>query len=102
PGEQDAVAPTAKAHTPDGDKLGMITAEETAQIIIDQMEAGKFYIYTHEDLSLSLLPEQFKSMQNEQGLTDQAIFDFAFYAKKLQAQGVDAGASRLQNMTQNV
>lgn len=100
PGEQDVVAPTSKAHTPDGDKLGMITAEETAQIIIDQMEAGKFYIYTHEDLSLSLLPEQFKSMQNEQGLTDQAIFDFAFYAKKLQAQGVDAGASRLQNMTQ--
>ena len=47
-----------------------------------------------------MLPEQFKSMQNEQGLTDQAIFDFAFYAKKLQAQGVDTGASRLQNMTQ--
>ena len=39
PGEQDVVAPTSKAHTPDGDKLGMITAEETAQIIIDQMEA---------------------------------------------------------------
>ncbi len=101
PGETDPVAPTSKAGTPDGDKLGMITAEETAQIIIDQMEAGKFYIYTHEDLSLSLLPEQFKSLKNEQGLTDQAIFDFAFYAKKLQAQGIDAGASRLQNMTQH-
>ena len=65
------------------------------------MEAGKFYIYTHEDLSLGLLPEQFKSLQNEQGLTDQAVFDFAFYAKKLAAQGVDVKASNLQSMTQN-
>lgn len=61
----------------------------------------KFYIYTHEDLSMALLPEQFKSLRNEQGLTDQAVFDFAFYAKKLADQGIDAEASRLQNMTEN-
>lgn len=97
----DQVAPTSKAHTPDGDKLGMMTALETAQIILDEMETGKFYIYPHADLSLSLLDEQFKSLKNEQGITDQAIFDFAFYAKKLEAQGIDAGASRLQNITQN-
>lgn len=101
PGETEVPAPVSKAHTPDGDKLGVITALEAAQTIIDQMEEGKFYIYTHPDLSLSLLPEQYKSLHNEQGLTDQAIFDFAFYAKKLAAQGVDVGASRLQNMTQS-
>ncbi|MBQ1733477.1 MAG: SDR family oxidoreductase [Lachnospiraceae bacterium] len=101
PGEADMPVAPSKAHTPDGDKLGYITAAEAAQSIIDQMEAGKFYIYTHEDLSLSLLPEQFKSLRNEQGLTDQAVFDFAFYAKKLAAQGVDVKASNLQNMTQN-
>lgn len=99
--QPDPVAPTSKAHTPDGDKLGMMTAQETAQIILDEMEAGKFYIYPHADLSLSLLDEQSKSLKNQQGITDQAIFDFAFYAEKLKAQGVDAGASRLQNMTQN-
>ncbi len=100
PGEQDQPVTAAKAHTLDGDKLGYITAAEAAESIIGQMEAGKFYIYTHEDLSLSLLPEQFKSLQNEQGLTDQAIFDFAFYAKKLTAQGVEVSSSNLQKMTQ--
>lgn len=101
PGEEEVPTPVSKAHTPDGDKLGAITALEAAQQVIDQMEEGKFYIYTHPDLSLSLLPEQYKSLKNEQGLTDQAVFDFAFYAKKLAEQGVDVGASRLQNMTQN-
>lgn len=100
-GEVEQPAPVSKAHTPDGDKLGAITALEAAEKIIDQMEQGKFYIYTHEDLSMALLPEQFKSLRNEQGLTDQAVFDFAFYAKKLADQGIDAGASRLQNMTEN-
>lgn len=100
PGEQDVPAAAAKPHTLEGDKLGYITAAEAAQSIIDQIEAGKFYIYTHEDLSLSLLPEQFKSLKNEQGLTDQAIFDFAFYAKKLASQGIDVTSSNLQNMTQ--
>ncbi len=100
PGAADVPVVAAKAHTLDGDKLGYITAAEAAQSIIDQMEAGVFYIYTHADLSLSLLPEQFKSLQNEQGLTDQAVFDFAFYAKKLAAQGIDVTSSNLQSMTQ--
>lgn len=103
PGETEVPAPVSKAHTPDGDKLGVITAEEAAQAILDQEAEGKFYIYTHPDLSLALIPEQFKSLTWEKDtLTDQAIFDFAFYAKKLAAEGKDAGgASRLQSMTDN-
>lgn len=102
PGEEDKPMPVSKAHTPDGDKLGMITAEETAKALIEGMEKGLFYIYPHEDLSMALLPEQFKAMRNEEATADQAIFDFAFYAKKLKAQGIDAGASNLQNMSQDV
>lgn len=102
PGEEDKPMPVSKAHTPDGDKLGMITAEETAAALIQGMEKGLFYIYPHEDLSMALLPEQFKAMRNEDATNDQAIFDFAFYAKKLKAQGIDAGASNLQNMSQDI
>ena len=82
--------------------INLFTAEETAKALIEGMEKGLFYIYPHEDLSMALLPEQFKAMRNEEATADQAIFDFAFYAKKLKAQGIDAGASNLQNMSQDV
>lgn len=99
-GEEEKPIPVSKAHTPDGDKLGMITAEEAAKAVLAQVDEGKFYIYTHPDLSYALIPEQTESLKNEKPLTDQAVFDFAFYAKKLAAQGIDAGgASRLEQMS---
>lgn len=81
PGVEDPRLPTSAAHTPDGDKLGMITAEECVVELLKQIDAGKFYVYPHEDLADALRGEVQKSMNNEQPPTDQAVFDFAFYAK---------------------
>ena len=99
PGVEDPLLPTSKAHTPDGDKLGMITAEECVVELLKQLDAGKFYIYPHEDLADALRIEVQKSMNNEQPTTDQAVFDFAFYAKKLKDQGVEATASNIEQIS---
>jgi NADP-dependent 3-hydroxy acid dehydrogenase YdfG len=100
-GEVLELEPVSKAGTLEGDKLGKITAEETAQMILEQMEEGKFYIYTHEDLTHALIKAEAEAMLENKPVVDQVVFDFAFYAKKLEAQGIDVGgASNLQKMGQ--
>lgn len=97
-GELEKVELASKAGTQEGDKLGKITAAETAQIILHQVDEGNTYIFTHPDLTTSLVLEQTNAVLLNKPVVDQAIFDFEFYAKKLAKKGITADAARVEQL----
>jgi NAD(P)-dependent dehydrogenase (short-subunit alcohol dehydrogenase family) len=92
-GEPEKEMPATKAGTLEGDKLGKITAEEAAQIILDEVDRGHFYIFTHPDLTTALILEQANAQILNKPIVDQATYDFGFYAKKLHEKGIDTKAA---------
>lgn len=91
--------PLSVAHTESGDRLGMLTAEETAQIILDQIDEGRFYLLPHADLTEVVVNTQADAMNNNGQPCDQAVVDFAFYAEKLAAQGITGGGDNVDRLT---
>lgn len=92
-GSNDQDMPATKAGTLEGDKLGKITAEEAAQTILDEVDKGHFYIFTHPDLTTALILEQANAQILNKPIVDQASFDFNFYANKLHERGIDVQAA---------
>lgn len=92
-GVTEQEAPSSKAGTLEGDKLGKITAEETAKIILSEVDKDHFYIFTHADLTTALLLEDTSAMILNKPIVDQAQYDFAFYAKKLEEKGIHVEAA---------
>ncbi len=100
-GEQESIEEASKAGTAEGDKLGKITLEETAQIILDQIDEGNTYIFTHPDLTTGLVLEQMNSILLNKQVVDQAKYDFEFYAKKLAKKGVFTEAAKVEQLGKN-
>lgn len=96
--DSEEVEEGSKAGSIEGDKLGKITAEETAQIILEQVDLGNFYIFTHPDLTTGLVLEQTNAVLLNKPIVDQALYDFSFYAKKLEKQGVKVEASKVEEL----
>ena len=94
-------APLSKAHTPAGDRLGSLTAEEVAQICLDQIDEGRFYLLPHADLTEHVVTLEAQALNNNGMPTDQAVVDFAFYAEKLAAQGIEAGGDNVSRLSIN-
>lgn len=90
-GVEEQEMPLSKAGTPAGNALGMITAEETARIMLEDMDAGKFYLLPHADLTEFVVCKEAEALNGADTLADQAVIDFAFYAERLKAAGADAG-----------
>lgn len=63
--------------------LGKITPELAVERILKQLDYGYFYIYTHRDLTVGLMTEQFDAMMLNKPITDQLVYDFAYYRKKV-------------------
>ncbi|MGI6217994.1 MAG: SDR family NAD(P)-dependent oxidoreductase [Coriobacteriales bacterium] len=63
--------------------LGKITPEVAVERILKQLDYGYFYIYTHRDLTTGLMTEQFDTMLLNKPITDQLVYDFAYYRKKV-------------------
>ncbi len=97
-GEHESVEAASKAGTPEGDKLGKLTAKETAQIILDQLDEGNTYIFTHPDLTTALVLEQTNAVLLNKPVVDQAIFDFEFYAKKLAKNGLVTDVASVEQL----
>lgn len=93
--------PLSVAHTESGDRLGMLTAEETAQIILDQIDEGCFYLLPHADLTERVVTLEAEAINNNGQPCDQAVVDFAFYAEKLAAQGITGGGDNVDRLTMN-
>lgn len=91
--------PQSAAHTEAGDRLGMLTADETAQIILDQIDEGRFYLLPHADLTERVVSLEAEALNNDGQPCDQAIVDFAFYAEKLAAQGITSGGDNVDRLT---
>ncbi len=91
--------PLSVAHTESGDRLGMLTAEETAQIILDQIDEGRFYLLPHADLTERVVTTEAEALNNNGQPCDQAVVDFAFYAEKLAAQGITGGGDNVDRLT---
>lgn len=97
-GEQEEIEAASKAGTLEGDKLGKISSKEAAQIILDQVEEGDTYIFTHPDLTTGLVLEQTSAVLLNKQVVDQAIYDFEFYAKKLAKKGVTTEAAKVEQL----
>lgn len=93
--------PLSQAHTEAGDRLGMLTAEEVAQIILDQIDEGRFYLLPHADLTECVVNTEAEALNNNGQPCDQAVVDFAFYAEKLAAQGITGGGDNVDRLTMN-
>ena len=79
----------------------MLTAEETAQIMLDQIDEGCFYLLPHADLTKRVVTLEAKAINNNGQPCDQAVVDFAFYAEKLAAQGITGGGDNVDRLTMN-
>lgn len=91
--------PLSKAHTESGDRLGMLTGPETAQIILDQIDEGRFYLLPHADLTERVVSTEAEALNNNGNPCDQAVVDFVFYAEKLAAQGITGGGDNVDRLT---
>lgn len=91
--------PLSVAHTESGDRLGMLTAKETAQILLDQIDEGRFYLLPHADLTEVVVNTEAEAINNNGQPCDQAVVDFAFYAEKLAAQGITGGGDNVDRLT---
>lgn len=91
--------PLSVAHTESGDRLGMLTADETAHIILDQIDEGHFYLLPHADLTERVVTLEAEALNNNGQPCDQAVVDFAFYAEKLAAQGITGGGDNVDRLT---
>lgn len=90
-GVEEQEMPLSKAGTPAGNALGMITAAETAESMLADIDAGKFYLLPHPDLTEFVVNKEAEALNGSGEFADQAVIDFAFYAQKLAAAGQDAG-----------
>lgn len=79
--------PVSQPGTPEGEALGKISAELCAERVLKQIDYGYTYIYTHRDLTVGLMVEQFDSMMLNKPVTDQLVYDFGYYQKKLERKG---------------
>ncbi|MCI1788909.1 MAG: SDR family oxidoreductase [Actinomyces sp.] len=75
--------PVSQPGTPEGQALGKISAELAVERILTQLDYGHFYIYTHRDLTTGLIVEQLESTLLNKPITDQLVYDFAYYTKKM-------------------
>ncbi len=91
--------PLSKAHSESGDRLGMLTSTETAQIILDQIDEGRFYLLPHADLTECVVSTEAEALNKNGDPCDQAVVDFAFYAEKLAAQGITGGGENVDRLT---
>lgn len=91
--------PLSQAHTEAGDRLGMLTAKEVATIILDQIDAGNFYLLPHADLTERVVTTEAEALNGNGQPCDQAVVDFAFYAEKLAAQGIAGGGDNVDRLT---
>ena len=91
--------PLSVAHTESGDRLGMLTADETAHIILDQIDERHFYLLPHADLTERVVTLEAEALNNNGQPCDQAVVDFAFYAEKLAAQGITGGGDNVDRLT---
>lgn len=91
--------PLSQAHTEAGDRLGMLTAKEVATIILDQIDAGNFYLLPHADLTERVVTTEAEALNGNGQPCDQAVVDFAFYAEKLAAQGITGGGDNVDRLT---
>lgn len=91
--------PLSQAHTEAGDRLGMLTAKEVATIILDQIDAGNFYLLPHADLTERVVTTEAEALNGNGQPCDQAVADFAFYAEKLAAQGIAGGGDNVDRLT---
>lgn len=91
--------PQSQAHTESGDRLGMLTAEETALMILDQIDEGLFYLEPHADLTKRVAELEAAAIIDNDQMCDQAVVDFAFYADKLAAQGIVGGGDNVDRLT---
>ena len=91
--------PLSQAHTEAGDRLGMLTAKEVATIILDQIDAGNFYLLPHADLTERVVTTEAEALNGNGQPCDQAVADFAFYAEKLAAQGITGGGDNVDRLT---
>jgi NAD(P)-dependent dehydrogenase (short-subunit alcohol dehydrogenase family) len=73
-----------RAGSSEGDTAGKITVELAVERILKQIDYGYTYIYTHRDLTTTLILEQTNAMLLNKEPVDQLIVDYAYYAKKLQ------------------
>ncbi|MGI6590862.1 MAG: SDR family NAD(P)-dependent oxidoreductase [Eggerthellaceae bacterium] len=84
PGEPLApLAPTTPTDSIEGKALGKITPKLAVERILKQLDYGYFYIYTHRDLTVGLMTEQFDAMMLNKPIVDQLVYDFGYYQKKL-------------------
>jgi len=79
--------PVSQPGTPEGEALGKISASLCAERVLKQIDYGYTYIYTHRDLTVGLMVEQFDSMMLNKPVTDQLVYDFGYYQKKLERKG---------------
>lgn len=91
--------PLSQAHTEAGDRLGMLTAKEVATVILDQIDAGNFYLLPHADLTERVVTTEAEALNGNGQPCDQAVVDFAFYAEKLAAQGITGGGDNVDRLT---
>jgi NADP-dependent 3-hydroxy acid dehydrogenase YdfG len=84
PGEpKPEKAPISLPGTPEGDAIGKISAETCVERMLKQLDYGYTYIYTHRDLTTGLMLEQLNSMLLNKPVTDQLVYDFTYYKKKM-------------------
>jgi NAD(P)-dependent dehydrogenase (short-subunit alcohol dehydrogenase family) len=75
--------PTTPIDSIEGRSLGKISVETAVERILKQLDYGHFYIYTHRDLTMGLMTEQFDAMVLNKPITDQLVYDFGYYRKKI-------------------
>ena len=76
--------PYSQPGTPEGEALGKISAELCAERILKQIDYGYTYIFTHRDLTTGLMLEQLNSVLLNKPVTDQLVYDFSYYQKKME------------------
>lgn len=76
--------PVSQPGTPEGEALGKISAELCAERILKQIDYGYTYIFTHRDLTTGLMLEQLNSVLLNKPVTDQLVYDFSYYQKKME------------------
>lgn len=75
--------PPSKAGTPEGDAMGKITVELAVERILQQIDYRYTYIYTHRNLTASVIIEEANAVLLNKAPVDQLVLDFTYYANKL-------------------
>lgn len=75
--------PVSQPGTPEGEALGKISAETCTERVLKQIDYGYTYIFTHRDLTTGLMLEQLNSVLLNKPVTDQLVYDYGYYKKKI-------------------